>query len=200
MPRSIYATPGVLDQSGTLFAATALPPLRVKGKTEPLTAYSVGEELGDRSFEAHDELPFVGRSVELTELRGALRSAGDGSGSVAKVIGDAGSGKSRLVRQALVEFPDLPTITIRAEPYGSATPYRSWRDPIRWILGIERSTNEEMARALEHRVADVAPDLLTVLPLIARRDPYRRSRHPGSRGDRTEVPPEPPCCFGGIAA
>ncbi len=165
--RSIYATPGVLDQSGTLFAATALPPLRVKGKAEPLTAYAVGEELGDRTFEAHDELPFVGRSAQLADLRAVLSSVGGASGSVVKVIGDAGSGKSRLVRQALVEFPDLPTITIRAEPYGSTTPYRAWRDPIRGILGIERSSNEEMARALEGRVADIAPDLLTVLPLIA---------------------------------
>ena len=165
--RSIYATPGVLDQSGTLFTATALPPLRVKGKAEPLTAYAVGEELGDRSFEAHDELPFVGRSIELADLRASIRSASGGRGSVAAVIGDAGSGKSRLARQALLDSPDLPVITIRAEPYGSATPYRPWRDPIRELLGIERSTNEQMARSLERRVADVAPDLLPVLPLIA---------------------------------
>jgi class 3 adenylate cyclase/tetratricopeptide (TPR) repeat protein len=165
--RSVYATPGLLDQSGTLFAATALPPLQVKGKSEPLTAYSVGEELGDRSFDAREELPFVGRSGEIAELRTTIGRAKNGSGDVVKVIGDAGSGKSRLVRQALLDYPDLPTITIRAERYGSATPYRPWRDPLRGILGIERGANDEMAAALERRVAAVAPDLLPVLPLVA---------------------------------
>ena len=165
--RSVYATPGLLDQSGTLFSATALPPLQVKGKADPVVAYSVGEELGNRSLDAREELPFVGRAAEIADLRATIGRAIGGSGDVVKVIGDAGTGKSRLVRQALLEFPDLPRITIRAEPYGSATPFRPWRDPLRGILGIERGANDEMAAALEQRVGEAAPDLMPLLPLVA---------------------------------
>lgn len=164
---SIYATPGLLDQSGTLFAATALPPLHVKGKAEPVMAYSVGSELGDRSFEAQEELPFVGRSAAIDDLRAVIGRASDGSGCVVKVMGDAGSGKSRLVREALLDYSDLPVITIRAEPYGSATPFRPLRDPLRGILGIERGSNDEMAAVLEQRVGETVPELLPMLPLVA---------------------------------
>ena len=83
------------------------------------------------------------------------------------MIGDAGAARVGWRDRRWSSFRICRSITIRAEPYGSPTPYRAWRDPIRGILGIERSSNEEMARALEGRVADIAPDLLPVLPLIA---------------------------------
>lgn len=165
---SIYATPGVLDHSGTLFAATGLEPLRVKGKDEPVKAYAVGDELGDRSTDERDELPFVGRESELGTLQAVIAAAIDEAGSVVTLTGEAGFGKSRLVREALGAVPDLPVITIRAEPYGSTTPYRPWRDPIRALLGIERAANDQMAEDLESAIAAVASDLLPLLPLIAR--------------------------------
>ena len=164
--RSVYATPGVLDQSGTLFAAEALPPLDVKGKAEPLKAYAVGDEKGERSSETADDLPFIGRISELAALRDAIDKGRSGSSEVVNVTGDAGSGKSRLIRQALLDHPDLTRITVRAEPYGSATPYRPWRDSIRAVLGIERASNAEMASALQGQITEIAPDLLPWLPLI----------------------------------
>lgn len=164
--RSIYSTPGILDQSGTLFAATALAPLLVKGKKEPVRAYAVGEETGDRSAETRDGLPFVGRTAELAELGAAIDAGCGGSGEVISLIGSPGSGKSRLVRQALLDHSDLPVVGVRAEPYGSATPYRPWRDPIRAMLGVAPTGSDDMAMALDRRIAEIAPDLLPMLPLI----------------------------------
>src|SRR5687768_9640509 len=43
--------------------------------------------------------PFVGRSREQALLRTMLRDSGDQSGRVAVLIGEAGSGKSRLIRE-----------------------------------------------------------------------------------------------------
>ena len=164
---TIYATPNVLDQSGTLFSTEALAPFHLKGKKEPVKAYSVGEELGERSIDERDDLPFVGRSENLARLRERIEAARTGAGSVVTVIGEAGQGKSRLVREATKLSDDIRVITIRAEPYGSATPYRPLRDRLRSVLGIERATNTEMAIQLEERLSELAPDLLPMLPLIA---------------------------------
>ena len=164
--QTIYATPGVLDQSTTLFAATALPPLLVKGKEEPVKAYSVGEELGSRSTGALEGLPFVGRGAQMAQLHDAVGAVRTGNGSVVTVMGEAGFGKSRLIREVVASNSDLGLITIRAEPYGSASPYRPLRDGLRLLLGIDRGTNDDMARALGERVDATAPELLPMLPLI----------------------------------
>lgn len=162
----IYATPAVLEQSATIFASTPLAPFHVKGKAEPVKAYSVGQETGERESADHHEMPFVGRTVELETLRAAVTDAADGQGSVTTLVGEAGFGKSRLIDE-VSEESDLLRITIRAEPYGSATPYRPLRDPLRNALGVERASNDEMAASLRASVERLAPDLLAMLPLVA---------------------------------
>jgi hypothetical protein len=164
---TIYATPSVLDQASTLYATEILEPFHVKGKEEPVHAYAVGEELGERSADDRSELPFTGRQTELAEVTSAISDARGGTGSVVTVIGETGTGKSRLIRQACASVPEVPVVTIHAEPFGTATPYRPFRDPMRAILDIERGTQAEMAKALFDRVAEIDSGLLPMLPLIA---------------------------------
>jgi class 3 adenylate cyclase/tetratricopeptide (TPR) repeat protein len=164
---TIYATPGVLDHASTLYATEALEPFHVKGKQELVHAYAVGEELGERSADDRSELPFTGRQTELVELNSAISNAHDGTGSVVTVIGETGTGKSRLIRQACAGAAEVPVITIHAEPFGTTTPYRPFRDPMRAVLGIERGEHTEMAAALADRVAEIDRGLLPMLPLIA---------------------------------
>ena len=166
-PGEIYATPVVLDGSRTLFATTALEPFSVKGKAEPVQALSVGEETGIRSTRTREELPFTGREEELNQLVNALDSAKLGSGGVIALTGDRGIGKTRLLQEAIDLEPDLPAITVRAEPYGTATPYRPFRDPIRTLLGVERGEQKAMARQLVKAVTALDADLIPFVPLIA---------------------------------
>jgi class 3 adenylate cyclase/tetratricopeptide (TPR) repeat protein len=164
---AIYATRGVLDQSSTLYGAETLEPFYVKGKEEPVHAYSLGEEMGERSKDSRAELPFVGRTTELAEIGSAIDDARRSSGSVVTVIGETGMGKSRLIRYACDQAPEVPVLSIHAEPYGAATPYRPFRDPMRTILDVERGTQEAMASTLTERVSAIDPDLLPMLPLLA---------------------------------
>jgi len=165
-PGKIYATPVVLENSRTLFEATALTPFAVKGKAEPVQAFEVGEETGTRSARAREELPFTGRVEELAQLSDALERACNGEGSVVAITGERGIGKTRLVQEAIDLQPDLPAATVRAEPYGTATPYRPFRDPARTILGIVRSDQSSMASQMEETVRRLDPDLLPFLPLL----------------------------------
>ena len=168
-PGRIYATADVLDRSDTLFELTELAPLTVKGKTQPLRAWSVGRGIGSRTRNLSlERLPLIGRSAELGLVRKALASARSGSGRLVHVIGDAGVGKTRLLeatRDAAVGFRKLHAV---CEAYTSSTPYVDWRELLRELLEIGRDEPDQ--RVLQ-RVRDVvvanAPDLLPWLPLLA---------------------------------
>lgn len=165
-PGEIYATPVVLNNSRTLFDIETLPPFQVKGKAEPVEACAVGEETGTRAVRIREDLPFLGRDRELATLVDALQRTRAGKGGLLAVAGERGIGKTRLVREALAAVPEVPSIVVRSEPYGTATPYRPFRDPIREVLGIERADHDTMARKLTERVGLLDPELLPLLPLI----------------------------------
>ncbi|MDT7570102.1 MAG: hypothetical protein QOE05_276, partial [Actinomycetota bacterium] len=77
----------------------ALPPLRLKGKREPVTAYElVGlRPAGATRLGLGDEAPFVGREAELGRLITRLLDVVDQERPGAILVsGDAGVGKSRL--------------------------------------------------------------------------------------------------------
>lgn len=161
----VYVSPSVLDRSRTLFATQAIEPFRVKGKAEPVHAWSLGPASGSRPPEAGAELPFVGRDEEVALLRSLVTPLDDGSGAAASVIGETGFGKTRLVREALADRADA-TLTIRAETYGTDNPFWAFRDPMRAALGIPRTAQVEMADRLRSVVADLDESLLPWLPLI----------------------------------
>jgi tetratricopeptide (TPR) repeat protein len=161
----VYAAPGVLDRSLTLFETNVLPPFYVKGKDAPVQAYSVGVETGSRPVEWKRELPFTGRAAELRLLRTAIGAVGGGQSL--RVSGETGIGKTRLVLEALADVPPGETFFVRAEPNGVSNAYWAFRDPLRHRLGIERSDQVTMASELARAVASLDDGLLPFLPLIA---------------------------------
>ena len=163
---AVYAAPSVLDRSHTVFATEALEPFYVKGKAEPVRAYAMGEEIATRTARTHAELPFTGRDGELAILQGALADLASGTGGAITLTGDTGFGKSRLVEEALLGVDDIRTFFVRAEPYGADNPYWAFRDPLRQLLGIERTAQTEMAARLAESVVSLAPDLTPLIPLI----------------------------------
>src|ERR1700722_2779433 len=68
----------------------------------------------------------VGREAELGALRAALSAAADGAGRLVFLTGEAGIGKSRLVREVASDAraQDVGVATGRAVPGGASTPYR----------------------------------------------------------------------------
>ncbi|MFP4554707.1 MAG: adenylate/guanylate cyclase domain-containing protein, partial [Actinomycetota bacterium] len=165
-PSTVYSTAGILDNSGILFDSDPIEPFYVKGKEEPVYAYSVGAEVGERQVETDGELPFAGRGEELSRVTNAIWETISGTGSVLTIVGDVGSGKSRLIREACLICTAVRTIMVRSESYGTATPYRPLRDVFRGLLNIDRTDQETMAEELRSRVADIAPELVDHLPFI----------------------------------
>jgi class 3 adenylate cyclase/tetratricopeptide (TPR) repeat protein len=165
-PFTVLATPGVLDAAQTLFETAPVEPFMVKGKSRPVTAYLVGDEVGTRPPRGLGALPFVGRDAELAVVCEAIDAVCAGHGGVLAITGEAGTGKSRLMAEALSTEPSLTIVEMRAEPYGAATPYRPVRDPLRALLGLGQTEPAALPVALQTRIGELAPDLLPWLPLV----------------------------------
>ena len=160
----LYATSSILDRARPLFAVRVLTPFAVKGKSQLVQAYGVDDETGTRAT-WDQQGPFVGRRAELQQVGDALRRVGDPSRAVLTIVGSTGSGKSRLVSEALATT-GVQHFTVRGEPDGTTTSYRAFRDALRGRLGVERADRTTMASRLADSVGRVAPDLLPMLPLI----------------------------------
>jgi len=165
-PGQVYSSAPALDASFTLFETTELEPFHVKGKDHPIQAFAVGQARGIRPRRQGGELPFIGRHDELDQLRSTIELLHHGAGGALTIVGERGTGKSRLVDELHNELDHVLHIPIRAEPYGTATPYRALRDPIRSLLSIKRGEPATMARALRRRVTRISPATLPYLPLI----------------------------------
>lgn len=164
-PSEVYAAPAALDRSRTLFATNALEPFYVKGKSQPVQAYAVGVETGTRRDESRHVLPFRGRDLEIDAIKASIDRVAAGERVHVAVVGDTGMGKTRLVEEALTGA-DIAVFHIQGEANGTDNPYWAFRDPLRRLLGIERTSQPEMAARLSGIVREIAPDLLPMLPLL----------------------------------
>lgn len=165
-PGTVLATPATLDNAQTLFATQPVEPFMVKGKARPVSAYVVGQEAGTRPPRGLGSLPFLGRDDQYATLTRAIAGLSDGTGGTVTVVGDAGMGKTRLLREALRTAGGLTVLAARAEPYGAATPYRPVRDPLRRLLGLSVAEKVGLEQTLVLTVSRTAPDLVPWLPLL----------------------------------
>ena len=125
--------------------------LSVKGKNEPVIAYKVvGLAPPSSAFEHAAERAlgrFVGRDRELRRLGELLAAAQAGDGCLVRVVGDAGSGKSRLLYELrrTLGGTAMTTLQARCRSYGSAIPYLPILDLVRAQCVIEELDTPEMA-------------------------------------------------------
>jgi class 3 adenylate cyclase/tetratricopeptide (TPR) repeat protein len=165
----VYATRDVLRRAKTGFEQTALEPFAVKGKSRPVHAWDVGRPVRGASDAAiRLELPLVGRSRELSQLRDAVDRARRGSGALIEVAGETGVGKSRLIAEAGKFAQDMVRLRATCEVYTRDSPYSAWGGPLRALLGV--SEDDPDSAVLERIRAEIdawAPDLAPWLPLIA---------------------------------
>ncbi|MGN6557973.1 MAG: ATP-binding protein, partial [Solirubrobacterales bacterium] len=97
--------------------------------------------------------PLVGRAAELARLGEAVEQAGNGSGSIVLLCGEAGVGKSRLAEEAA----NASGLVLRgASSDGSAVPYGP-------IVGALRSRLREDPHALDD-CGSLLPHLALLLP------------------------------------
>ena len=164
-PGVIHAHPAVLEAARVRYDTEPEGPFTFKGKALPQVVYRVGDELGPKEATDGHGLQFQGREAELAGLRNRIEAVADGHGGVVTLVGAAGLGKSRLVREALGS--DHPRIVdMHAEPYGASNSYRVVRDPLRTLLGLSGTDPAALGQQLRSTVTKTVSHLEPFLPLL----------------------------------
>ncbi|MEW2065438.1 adenylate/guanylate cyclase domain-containing protein [Streptomyces sp. NPDC007346] len=138
-PGEILIGPQTLLAAGPTVTAEATGPLQLKGKRESVEAYrllALGAD--DPELLRRFDAPFVGRTTELACLDTALAQVvrGDRSGLL-RVTGEAGIGKTRLVREWLTRRSGAGTLAYgagRCRTYGDHGTLAPLADAVRSLL------------------------------------------------------------------
>ena len=141
--------------------------LTFKGFAEPVETWELLHLQGRSRWAVRATLglsPFHGRDVAMMAVRGLLETVRHGRGGVVTVRGDPGTGKSRLVHEALA--PDVLSACslweADTEPPARHSPYAAARELVRQWLGLKDEAGrgeagERLAAAIRQYEEALAP-------------------------------------------
>jgi tetratricopeptide (TPR) repeat protein len=150
----------------------ALPPITIKGRNEPLVAFKPAARIEQET--TADAIVFVGRDAERSLLRRHIDRLKEGKGGVVGLVGEAGIGKSYLMRDAVTHAraSHVRVLSGAGDAMERATTYYVWRSLLMNLLSAHREPSvAEMRAALLQRLSDDeillswAPLLNAIVPL-----------------------------------
>jgi tetratricopeptide (TPR) repeat protein len=170
---TIRLTAGTSRLVEGLVQVTPLGPVPVKGLGEPVEIFELtGAGTARTRLEAAARrglTRFVGRGVELEQLRGALERARAGRGQVVAVVGEPGVGKSRFLWE-LTHSPhvhDCLILEAGSVSYGKATPYLPVIELLRAYFAIEpRDELRQIREKVTGRILALGPALAPAVPAL----------------------------------
>ena len=150
-PGQVLIGPDTLAAAGAAAVVQPLAPIALKGKTDPVAAFLLQELLSDdpevlRRF----DVPFIGREPELAELELMLdRCRRQRRFQLVNVYGEAGIGKTRLIRQwqQNLDSSSVRLGTGRCHPYGDSGTLTALAEAINQLLetDVPGEANEDLA-------------------------------------------------------
>jgi len=165
-PGTVLVSRGALERSAVVFDATDGGELSLKGKTQKVPV-AVVDRPGRRPDGDGRIIDFVGRQSEVSRILALRTAARDGFGGAITVVGGAGTGKSRLLTEAL-DGATMRVVRADGDRYVAGAPYRTLQTLLRPLLDIPTDASEpEAGDALRRAVERTKPALLPWLPLLA---------------------------------
>ncbi len=122
-----------------------LPPIKVKGKTEPVDVY---RPLGQKEGARRQPTAIVGREAERALLGSQLQTLLRGHGGVVVIEGEAGIGKSRLVEDLLrqAQAVNVTSLVGGGNDIDKSTPYHAWRPIFKQLFDLEALSDDPVVR------------------------------------------------------
>ncbi len=178
-PGTVLVSFSTYQRTRPLFEYQILPPIRVKGKPEPIQAYrplGVRKRAGQVRGLPGLQVPMVGRRDLLAQLEEAAEKvARESRSQIVLVTGEAGLGKSRLVNEFRNRLlpPHFNVYEGQCLSFARSTPLWILASLLRDILGIadtdpaalQREKLQAYLRQLGKDAAGYFPYLISVLGL-----------------------------------
>src|SRR6516225_6888208 len=147
--------------------------VHIKGADIPVPARRL-LAIGEHEPSRRSESPLVGRQWEIGTVTAILEEAIGGGGCVVNIMGPAGIGKSRLVRESAAIAADrgVAVYTTYCESHARDIPFHAVARLLRVGMGVNDLEARAARAAIRAEVADADPeDLLLLDDLLGIRDP-----------------------------
>jgi class 3 adenylate cyclase/tetratricopeptide (TPR) repeat protein len=163
----------------------AAPPVSMRAGAAPVVPHVVLRELDEESRLEHSQRtglsPFAGRSAELGVLEEQLASVVNGQGRLTIVTGEAGTGKSRLLRELRTRIAGAGVRLVFGwcDAYGESTPFRPFVQAVRdalWLAptGVPEERHDHVVaatHAIDPSLDEYVPLYLALLSIPSERHP-----------------------------
>ena len=171
-PDEVLINLNVRKATTDAFTYEEMAPLRVKGKSQPLTVFRPIAKQERRTIHLHEPkyaTPMVGREAELALITQKLELALPGHGQIIGITAEAGMGKSRLMAEVIRKAAGRNFLGYGGEcqSYGTNTSYLVWQNIWRGFFGLDSAwLMSEQVQTLERQLERINPELLPRLPLL----------------------------------
>ena len=172
-PGAILVSPSTSRLVEGFVHVEAPPPIKVKGKDEPVAIYRViGTRRVRSSLAQHGERTlsqFVGRDRELVHLQELFAQVEAGQGQVVSIVAEAGGGKSRLLYEFRQRLPhkQITYFEGRCFSYGKASAYHPIIDMLRHQCDLTDTDDPAtLAAKVRQRLDDIEMDAALSAPYL----------------------------------
>ncbi len=189
-PGSIMLTADTLREVEGFVEVRSVGPLQVKGFSNAIDAFELVAATAARNrLQAQAERglsTFVGRQAEIAAFQDFTAAAASGTGRILALAGEAGMGKSRLVREFILHYlpPGWKVLQGFSVSYGKATPYFPVAELLRHYFAITAGEEAESIRgkiidkimALDEKLQDIIAPIMTLLDVLPTAKDLKESR------------------------
>lgn len=148
-PGGIYVGASTESELSPSIERVLIDDTEVRGRDQPERIWQITGRVNRSlmSLSRHD-LPFVGRASQRELFSSVMGLVADGNGAIVSVSGEAGSGKTRLVNEALARFPSRRAVIFAGAcaPYGETNAWAPIAGALFKLMGADRGTTAEALR------------------------------------------------------
>jgi class 3 adenylate cyclase len=169
-PGEILIGERTLDLVRDSVVVEPVPPLELKGKSEPVPAFRLVEVTdGPAERTRRLDAPLIGRERELALMRDAFdRAVAGRSSELVTLVGPAGIGKSRLAEDFGASLAgEAKVVAGRCLSYGEGLTFWPLRAIVEGLVGSADEESSEQAQARMARLLEDDDDTATIVERVA---------------------------------